>query len=644
MTTDRETCPRVPRGALLVAWTLIVLAATFAGYQQLFSTFSQYDDEGYVMISLQSFLDGQPLYDKTFTQYGPAYYFLHGGLHQGLSLPITHEVTRFKTLLLWLATAGMSSLFVFRVTRAHTLALTAFAAVFLHLDKLPLETGHPQEQCVLFIACALIASTWRMPRATDQGPKTWLRFALPVVFGILCGLVTMTKINVGVLLSVATFTGFVILVPPTRLRTGLLAGSSAVSLLLPLLLFRDHLLDFEANVLPLVTVASLAGVLLAARRFSNDLEAPFGLRGLAYFVMAWVITTASIAIAALCSGTTPNGLLYGLVGQHAGFADVFFHPPALRILAIPAAVGIVCVAFAPRGFQDRCFGWCRVAAIGLAVSCSVAYVFESVAPPVHGMQERGAMWRLASFAPALMYLLLIAPTNTNVASTMVARITLAFTAILLPLSMFPTPGTQVATGTFPLLLGCLILAHDALASWRSQETDPSLAIWSRRVAIAMPSLLVVALLCRDVGIWQYRSTLSPLALSGTGPLLLPADAVNEHRQVIATLRAHAAPFVFADHGYNSLYFWAAIKPPTPLNATFGRYLLRPDQQREIIASLERNPQACVIREAADFKLRRGPLIEYVEQEFEPAHTIGGWQMWVRKIPTERRSQDENEEA
>ncbi len=633
--TENELSRPVPRGIVPLAWALIIFAAMFAGYQQLFCTFAQYDDEGYVMISLQSFLDGQPLYNQTFTQYGPAYYFLHGGLHRGLSLPITHHVTRLKTLVLWLGTAAMSALFVFRVTREQLVAMGAFAAVFLHLDKLPLETGHPQEQCAFGIASLLVVATIRIQSMTIQG------VVVPLALGALCGLVTMTKINVGVLLSLGTLLGLLISARPTTLRNVLLAGAAAASLLLPLVLFRGHLLEWKSNPLPFVTVLSVAGGLLAVAASLRDARPKVGsqvvMPGSAsrrdattgYFAAALMITMGSFAGATVWNGTPPTSLFHGLVGQHAGFTDDFFHPPSLTPLAVPIALGMALLAIAHQ-VQTRCLNVCRLAATGLAVYSGIAYLSQSGAPPAHGMQERGGMWVLVSYAPSLMWLLLVPPMKDSATSTFAARIVLAFVAILQALTMFPTPGTQVAVGTFPLMLGCLILGHDCLASWQRCVTRELHTIWSSRIAIALLTLFLVAVVSRDIRFWHYRSTLTPLALPGTGALRLPAETVLQQRRIVAALNGHADTFVFANQGRNSVYFWTEIQPPTSLNVTFWRFLLRPDQQKAIVEALERYPNACVIHEDTQIKLPVGPLVEYILDEFEPARTFESWQLWIRK--------------
>lgn len=612
------------RGIVSVAWALIIFAAALAGYQQLFCTFSPYDDEGYVMISLQSFLDGQPLYSQTLTQYGPAYYFVHGGLHRGLSLPITHQVTRLKTLVLWIGVAAMSALFVFRVTSTQLFAVGAFAAVFLHLDKLPLETGHPQELCALAIASLLVVATLQMRSVTIQG------VVVPLALGALCGLVTMTKINVGVFLSLGTLLALLIVARPTTVKSVVLAGAAAASLLLPPILFRGHLLDGKANLLPVVTVLSLASGFFAARHLRSNTDIPpWPLRTLGYFAAGLLITISVLAGAAVWHGTPPVSLYYGLLGQHTGFTDDFFHRPALTSLAVPVALVVMLLAITQH-IQKRWLNACRAAALGLAALCGVAYLFQSGSLPVHGMQDRGGMWVLVSYAPALMWLLLVPPINNTATSMIGARIVLAFVAILQPLSMFPTPGTQVAVGTFPLILGCLILGYDSLASIQRGVSLKSPDVWSLRIVIALVGLLLVAVLSRDICIWRYRSTLTPLALRGTGALRLPAETVRQQRWIVAEINCHADTFVFANHGRNSVYFWTEVQPPTALNTTFWRLLLSPDQQRKVVDSLKRYPHACVIHEDTPVKLPIGPLVEYIQDEFEPAHTFDSWQLWVRK--------------
>ena len=66
----------------LTAWLVLTPILFFVGFQQVFSTHADYDDEGYVMLSLVSYMNGGSLYDETYTQYGPFYFSAQSLFHQ----------------------------------------------------------------------------------------------------------------------------------------------------------------------------------------------------------------------------------------------------------------------------------------------------------------------------------------------------------------------------------------------------------------------------------------------------------------------------------------------------------------------------------------------------------------------------------
>src|SRR5687768_4003367 len=92
------------------------LAVTYAFYTVFASPLSL--DEGYLMITVQSFLQGEPLYDSVFTQYGPVYYVYEWVIHRALAIPLTHDATRFLCIFHWLAAAALLGLAGGRITRS----------------------------------------------------------------------------------------------------------------------------------------------------------------------------------------------------------------------------------------------------------------------------------------------------------------------------------------------------------------------------------------------------------------------------------------------------------------------------------------------------------------------------------------------
>ena len=202
---------------LIAAWILAVGLATFAGYQSLFSTFAEYDDEGYVMISIASFMDGHRLYEDTYSQYGPGFFYFSSAIHRIFSIPMTHTAIRLKTLCVWLLLSGITAWVVQRLTLRRWMALAAFIIAFCHLDKLPLEPGHPQEPSALFVAIAVLLGTFltRTSSTSDpsnerhKSPRRWTRWLVIGLMGAICGLAITTKANVGVLLSIGLGVAFV---------------------------------------------------------------------------------------------------------------------------------------------------------------------------------------------------------------------------------------------------------------------------------------------------------------------------------------------------------------------------------------------------------------------------------------------------
>ena len=77
--TTNMTAWLLVREKLLVAF--LVLLSFLTAFPAVMTTLAPYDDQGYVMMTLKTFLQGESLYSETHTQYGPAYYLLTGSLH-----------------------------------------------------------------------------------------------------------------------------------------------------------------------------------------------------------------------------------------------------------------------------------------------------------------------------------------------------------------------------------------------------------------------------------------------------------------------------------------------------------------------------------------------------------------------------------
>src|SRR5688500_9703545 len=97
-----------PPGRLLwiVCGLALLLVAVAYAYYTVFSQ-ALGIDEGYLMITVQDFLDGHALHDVVFTQYGSAYYAYEWLVHRLLGVPLTHDATRWLSIVHWLSAAAL---------------------------------------------------------------------------------------------------------------------------------------------------------------------------------------------------------------------------------------------------------------------------------------------------------------------------------------------------------------------------------------------------------------------------------------------------------------------------------------------------------------------------------------------------------
>ena len=133
---------------ILAALALVLLVRAFC---TVAAGFRPWDDMGYLMLSLKTLAAGHPLYDETFSQYGPGYYAWARLLHGLLGIPLSHDSTLLLTTVARVAISLLCAGYVARLSRSVFLtALTCFA-VFHLLAVLNREPGHPQEFCALLL-------------------------------------------------------------------------------------------------------------------------------------------------------------------------------------------------------------------------------------------------------------------------------------------------------------------------------------------------------------------------------------------------------------------------------------------------------------------------------------------------------------
>ncbi len=600
-------------------------------------------DEGYLMITMRGFLDGHALYDDVFTQYGPVYYWLRYPLFTLLGLPLDHDSTRLLTMATWLATATLLAWGVQRATQSLLLGWFAFMQAVVHLSRLAKEPGHPQELIVLLL-CGVFLALSRLPVSR-------LGWTIVAVLG---ALIAMIKINVGVYLLIGL--GAFWLSETARRRAGSSRLATFLAMAVPFVLMRHHLSEPWAITYAIVAAVAFGSVVAATFALPSSGRPAASLRA-AEFTLCLLAVTAVALGATLLAGTSPAGMLRGLILDPLAFPKAF---------AMPLQVS----------------GWASVNALAAGACCALALSPASAgrwtatsragAKLVFGVV--GAIVLLGQPAVQLAYLspwmwvalVPIHPASREPArfDEQAARRVLCCICAPMLLQAYPVAGSQVNWATLlliPVYAWCLSDALRAVAPWDRRKPRPgndagdgaiapvlrpTSAAWigSRRRLGAL--LATVSLLVAYPTLWLRLPRLSAefaqgvsLELPGSRLIRLSAERVSLYRSLTAYLAQESYGFVTYP-GFHSLHFWTGIDPPTRLNVTMWD-VFSDAQQTRIAESLGRlqRPKIVLLRDHYLLRWRQQDprtlraFQRFVLEEYEELGTIGPCIVLTPKRPT-----------
>ncbi len=593
----------------VAAFCLFVAAIVYA-YFFIFSR-SMSLDEGYLMITVQGFNSGHALYDSVFTQYGPLYYFYEWFLHAMLSVPLTHDATRFLSILHWLLAAVVLGFAAWRITRSAFAALFVSAQGFIHLSAMANEPGHPQELVVVLLALGILI-------AAGFSRRRWTIECLAV----LAALLAFTKINVGVFFGFALFLAMRCHSSDRFSRGAWNWVLLAVSGFLPFVLMRRHL-DAEwcrnfATVAATTTVAAL----FVAQRVSSERSL-----GMKKYFTAGAVFGSILAIllgATLLLGTTGNGLLDGL----------FLTPlkmPRVALLAMVVSGAALANALASAGCAALFV--CRRDNARLNSLLNVLKALYGIVGAFCLMGEAKA--QLGYLLPWVWLVAVPGGKPQGNVGEDFARVLLCVAAAWQSLQVYPIAGTQVTLATFLLVLAYGICLNDSLRAAaqtrRAQAllaslTPKKLFLTQTFAAFALVFLFTLVWCNLDRVRWEH-SRLRPLELPGSAHVRMDDETVTMYRDLAQYLATESGTFVTYP-GVNSLYFWADKRPPTQLNST-GWGQLTHAQQREILTTLAHaeRPRLVIVEammqgwDSPAYDPIR-PLVRFVAEDCRPLRRMG----------------------
>ncbi len=584
----------------ITAWALAT------GYYQVFSIFAEYDDEGYLMMTVKQFTDGYVLYDQIYTQYGPSYYIYKWFPHAVFNLPVTHNVTRLTTLLMWTLTALVGGLFAFRLTRSTLAAAAVYALTFLALFRTVYEPGHPQELCGLLVISSLF-----MLSGEKYGRSFDIRLAaLGAILAFLC----LAKVNVGFFLCLSLAITFTTFTKASALQRLALIGLTSAAAFLPFVLFRKHLFIGWLNLSVIVAVALISTLLTSLIRVDKPI---FSLQHYLIISVSFFATALSIVLFVFLKGTTPESLLNGVVLQHFRFGDNFYMAAPIQRLAIFWAVFALAIALAISYFAKKHLFETEIAEVIFKAGFGLTVIIASLL----GYYNFIGSFILLSFATPFLWLLLFEPFNKSseersFSTADLPRTALVLVALLQTLQIYPIAGTQMSYATFSMIIIAVLCLSDV--SRKSKilfpQTFGNVTLRKSFIIAAALGLFCVAAY-RTYANREIYKTQSPLNLAGADKLRLPEKDVATYTFLVENIKSNCDTFVSMP-GINSLYFWAQIESPTTYNSTAWMTLLGDEQQKSIVESLKTKRRVCAVyhpqltqnglrnRDLSDFPLSR----------------------------------------
>ncbi len=615
-------------GAL--AFAALTLITVLIAKPRMYSGFAVYDDEGYMLIALRSFLEHGHLYDEVFSQYGPFYYEFWGGFFELLGIPVDHDGGRAAAIFAWVATGLLFGVSTWRMTRSILIGLATQMLVFGAIITVVNEPMHPGGIICLLLGAIVALSCLARARTSP--------IAMAFLGGAVMALI-LVKINVGAFALIALALACAVSYPQLTSRHWLRPLVETLFVATPLLVTTSKFGEAWARHYAVhVALAALAVVIVLRARTARPREG----EELWWLGGGLLVTGAVVCLAVIASGTTPGDLIEGVISQPLRQSDAFSIPLGLAdrtyIFDLLGLVGAGAFWYFGRG---RGVGaspaFTSVIAllsifVGLEMALSTigrTVLFDTIA--FTGYQF--------AFLP-FVWVALLPVAGDEDGDTAFARLLLPPLAVLQALHAFPVAGSQVAWSSFMLIpVGALCVANGArglvglLDSARERWAIGAIAVAG---AAAMMLVLINIQLRQPLNTYSasYDAGTS-LDLPGARSVHLTPEESDLYRRVSLAIDANCRTLLTLP-GMNSFYFWTGLQPPTGFNATAWTTLFDEDHQQRVIDATNSVRGLCVLENeslAASWSggtIPDEPLVRYMRQGFRPLATIGAYRLLRRE--------------
>lgn len=610
------------------------MVETYGAFFEMYRSFSPYDDEGYIMLTVKQFLLGHRLYSEIFTQYGPFYYLYNSFLHSVTGLPVTHDSTRLLALCTWVAIPLICAFAIYQVTRSIVVAAIVQLLVFGVLRASTAEPGHPVGLGGLLLAIGMLLCGCV---GTDDVP-TWAVAGLGVIFAAL----TLTKINLGAFWGISIGVAMLLYGRKSAVQCVLTIVAIVVGVLLPFAVMRAYL--GQPPISDLATIVALSFFACVTTAYGQPPEL-FGWKKYGIVIGSAIAALAGILLYIFFHGTSPQMVLKGVLLDPWHWVGTFvLISPVLHAGAVFAAVGagIATICAVRRDWIADRARWARwvvaslKGAFGIGVlACGLKY-FTRAQFPSH---------LLVSYGTPFVFLAVMPAFRERKSGLAFYRFAWCLIAVFQTLQSYPVAGTDAIFSIFPTFVVAGICLRDA---WQALapvlQSLPHYHL-TARVAEAV-AVVAIASFCFSSGASARAEYFAnePLNLPGAQKIRLRHEIAERFRRLTSDIEQNSDIFV-AVPGMDSFYFWTRQEPPTSKNLGFWMTALPAQDQARIVAVLERHPRASVIYSPEivrfwthSLQAKQGPLVDYIFSHFQTVESFqrdtGYWQdsyqLMVRK--------------
>ena len=608
---------------IAVLGAVFIVAWLFAKHA-LVTDYRLYDDEGYMLLSIDHYLSGGHLYTDVFTQYGPFNFFAEGGLFRLLGGAVSHDTGRLATLILWLISSVLAGCFIYAISKDQYLASAASLGTLLPGVVLAYGPGHPQQLIlpILMLACCL-STLQGSPRATFA----WL--------GALGSALFFTKINVGVFyfvgLACVLICGFPA-GPRRRIGTGLLL---AYAVGFPLILVRSQFPAWAG--FSLVAILSAFTTFLLAVNTAPICSQPWQR---VLYAMAGALTAGSLIVTAtLLSGMSVRTLMDGVLWEPLKHPKVFTFPlyvsRAKMCWALLISLGMVLLYW----FRDRWTAYARwidgvrfaagLCGLGLLPTAPWRIVWVLPLLPLALLPASGRVWSAVDFMPRVLV--------TSLAATQF-------------LQSYPVAGTQLGMSASLVALWGFVCIHDGASALL--RVAPRLR---GQEALGFAMTVAFAALMIGSGRTSLHYSYPASHLRGASSLHLSQDLEDRFGFLAKNIGANC-DFLFSLPMLGSLNYWSGVPSANGLNHNDWVKTFGVEQQKRILSKFEANPRACAVynKSLLEFwqttpdEIKNSPLARYIVYDMKRVSEIDGYEIrvsprresqWVEVVANPRASQN-----